>query len=152
VSTRPPSPGLTVDIIVERALDDGRRAVLLVERRFPPHGWALPGGFVDPGEPVEAAALRELREETGLDGTLDALLGVYSDPQRDRRGHTVSVVFAARAAGPVVAADDAAAARFWPLHALPELAFDHGRILADYVCPPRGIDAVRPGASVRARR
>lgn len=130
---RPAGPALTVDVVVERPLADGRRAVLLVRRRHPPLGWALPGGFVDPGESCEAAALRELAEETGLQGRLCYQLHTYSEPDRDPRRHTVSVVYVAEAGGEAVADDDAAEVAFWPFADLPEMCFDHGRILADYL-------------------
>jgi 8-oxo-dGTP diphosphatase len=125
----PRTPLLTVDGVV---VEDG--AVLLIRRRNPPFvgKYALPGGFVDVGETVEAAVVREVREETGLDTTIDCLLGVYSDPARDPRGHTVSVTFLLRRLGGTLAGgDDADDARFFPLDALPELAFDHAQILAD---------------------
>lgn len=122
---RNPTP--TVDLII--AQGDG---VVLIRRRNEPLGWALPGGFVDEGETVEAAALREAMEETCLKVTLDALLYVYSDPKRDSRQHNLSVVFTATAHGTPKGADDAAEARVFPLNALPELVFDHARILADY--------------------
>lgn len=125
------NPYPTVDVVIFHP----SRGVVLVERRNPPLGWALPGGFVDYGEPVEAAARREAWEETGLTVGELALLGVYSDPSRDPRFHTMSTVFVARA--PEAAAprggDDARAARFFPLDAWPALAFDHGRILADFL-------------------
>lgn len=125
-------PRLTVDVLIERDTDAGP-AVVLVRRRHPPPGWALPGGFVETGETVEAAAVREAREETGLAVRLTALLGVYSDPSRDPRFHTVSVVFLARAEGEPRGGDDAAEAREFALAGLPRpLAFDHARILADY--------------------
>lgn len=134
----PRGPAATVDIVLER---DG--AVLLVERSFPPLGWALPGGFVDMGERVGAAAVREAKEETGLDVRLVTLLHVYSDPARDPRRHTLSVVFVATAEGEPVGGDDAAQARFFPLDALPSpICFDHGRILEDYVRWRR--DGTRP--------
>jgi 8-oxo-dGTP diphosphatase len=124
----PTTPLLTVDVVV--LLADDR--VVLVRRRNPPPGWAIPGGFVDVGEPVEAAAVREIREETGLAVTLTDLLGVYSDPRRDPRGHTASVVFLGRAAGTPAGADDAAEARAFRWDELPApVAFDHTRILAD---------------------
>lgn len=127
----PRTPALTVDLVIELA-DRPGRPIVLIERRHPPRGHALPGGFVDVGETVEAAARREAREETGLEVTLKALLGVYSDPGRDARGHTVSIVYVAEARGEPAAGDDAAAVRVATLDALPPLAFDHGRILADY--------------------
>lgn len=127
------NPLPTVDVIIHVPGVSGG-GVVLVERANPPHGWALPGGFVDYGESCEAAAVREAREETGLDVTLTHLSGVYSDPERDPRHHTLSVVYACQAAdlNLLQAGDDAAAVRIWPLDALPELAFDHARILADY--------------------
>jgi 8-oxo-dGTP diphosphatase len=127
----PTTPKLAVDIVIE-LLDLPSRPIVLIERRFPPPGWALPGGFVDVGETVEAAAVREAREETGLEISLGALLGVYSDPARDPRGHTVSVVYLATARGTPAAADDARAVRAVDPATPPLLAFDHARILADY--------------------
>lgn len=127
----PTTPKLTVDIVIE-LLDRPTRPIVLIERHFPPPGWALPGGFVDLGETVEAAAVREAREETGLEITLGPLLGVYSDPVRDPRGHTVSIVFVATAHGEPQAADDARTVRAVDPSILPPLAFDHARILADY--------------------
>jgi 8-oxo-dGTP diphosphatase len=125
----PKTPLVTVDIIIESG--DG---IVLVRRRHPPLGWALPGGFVDPGESVAQAARREAKEETGLDVELTELLGVYSDPKRDPRGlHTVSAVFVGRSAGRPVGGDDAADARVWTLDALPaDIAFDHPTMIADY--------------------
>ena len=123
------NPFPTVDIIIR---DDGNR-IVLIERRNQPLGWALPGGFVDYGETLEAAAAREAREETGL--ALDDLqqFRAYSDPDRDPRHHTVSMVFTARGIGTLHAGDDARAARWFPLDALPSpLSFDHARILEDY--------------------
>jgi 8-oxo-dGTP diphosphatase len=106
--------------------------VVLVRRGSPPPGWALPGGFVDEGETLEAAAVREAREETGLEVTLAELLYVYSDPRRDPRRHTVSAVFLGRAAGDPAGGDDAAEARAFAWDALPSpIAFDHAAILAD---------------------
>ncbi len=124
------NPVPTVDVVVHEA----GLGVVLVERRNPPHGWALPGGFVDYGETVERAAVREAAEETGLDVELTGLLGVYSDPDRDPRMHTMSTVFTARArdATALAAGDDAVQARFFSLDALPPLAFDHARILEDF--------------------
>jgi 8-oxo-dGTP diphosphatase len=125
----PKTPLATVDVIIERD-----EQIVLVRRRHPPLGWALPGGFVDPGESVAAAARREAKEETGLDVELTELLGVYSDPKRDPRGiFTVSTVFVARASGTPAGGDDAADARFVALDALPpDIAFDHPTMIADY--------------------
>lgn len=125
------NPLPTVDVVIHVP----GRGIVLVERRNPPHGWALPGGFVDYGESCEEAAVREAREETGLDVVLTGLLGVYSDPSRDPRHHTISVVYTAQAADPsrLCAGDDAASAEFFPLDALPLLAFDHGRIAGDFI-------------------
>lgn len=123
---RGPSP--TVDVVI--ALP-GDRVVLVRRKNFPP-GWALPGGFVDEGETLEAAAVREAREETGLDVTLTELLYAYSDPRRDPRRHTVSAVFLGRAGGDPAGADDAAEARGFAWTALPSpIAFDHAEILRD---------------------
>jgi len=125
------NPVPTVDIIIFSP----PKQVVLIERKNPPLGWALPGGFVDYGESVEQAALREAKEETNLDVVLTGLLGVYSHPQRDPRFHTLSIVFMASAQDltRLKASDDARLARLFSLDALPELAFDHGQILRDFV-------------------
>jgi 8-oxo-dGTP diphosphatase len=121
-----PSP--TVDVVIALAGD----RVVLVRRKYPPPGWALPGGFVEEGETLEAAAVREAKEETGLDVTLTDLLYVYSDPRRDPRRHTVAAVFLGRAAGEPAGGDDAAEARAFAWTELPSpLAFDHAEILRD---------------------
>jgi ADP-ribose pyrophosphatase YjhB (NUDIX family) len=125
---RPQGPRPTVDVLIE--VGDG---IVLVRRRHEPHGWAIPGGFVDYGECVEDAARREMREETGLEVELTELFGVYSDPARDARGHTVSTVYVGRADGTPRAADDAAEAGIFGEQDLPTpLVFDHPRVLADY--------------------
>ena len=125
-SYRNPFP--TVDIIIE--IDDG---IVLIERKNEPFGWALPGGFVDYGESLEAAAIRKAREETSLSISNLRLLGCYSDPARDLRMHAISTVYAASGAGEPRAADDAANLAIFSLSSLPEkLCFDHGKILADY--------------------
>lgn len=129
--SRPVTPLLTVDIIIEM-VDRPGRPVVLIERRNPPPGWALPGGFVDVGETLEQAAVREAREETSLEVRLKTLLGNYSDPARDARGHTVSAVYVAEARGEPCAADDAAQLALFDPGEAPELAFDHACILADY--------------------
>src|SRR5512140_1799105 len=121
-------PKVTVDVLVE----DREGRVLLINRKNPPHGWAIPGGFVDYGETLEAAAGREIREETGLDVTLTAQFHTYSDPHRDPRHHTVTTVFLGRADGEPHGLDDALEARFFPLdHPPAPLAFDHASVLND---------------------
>ena len=124
---RPETPLLTVDIIIE--VEGG---IVLIERKNPPPGWALPGGFVDRGESLAEAAVREAREETCLEVTLDEQLFAYSDPRRDPRGATVSVVFLGHARGRPHAGDDARHVGLFRLDGLPPLAFDHGVILSDY--------------------
>ncbi len=129
---RPETPLLAVDIIIE-LVDRAEKSIVLIERRNPPYGWALPGGFVDVGESLEQAAVREAREETCLDVKLKMLLGCYSNPQRDPRGHTVSPVYIAEARGEPKAADDAKNLRCISVAELPDdLVFDHGLILSDY--------------------
>ncbi len=128
---RPPTPALTVDIIIEMT-DRPGRPIVLIERKYPPHGWALPGGFVDVGERLEQAAVREALEETSLKVRLKSLLGCYSDPRRDERGHTVSAVYVAEARGEAKAEDDAARLALYEPDQLLARAFDHGLILEDY--------------------
>jgi 8-oxo-dGTP diphosphatase len=128
---RPETPLLTVDIIIE-LIDRPERPVVLIERRYEPYGWALPGGFVDVGDTLEQAARREALEETSLKVTLTALLGCYSDPARDRRGHTVSAVYVATAQGEPKAQDDAAALALFDPAQCPPMAFDHALIIEDY--------------------
>jgi ADP-ribose pyrophosphatase YjhB (NUDIX family) len=133
------NPFPTVDIIIELGTGRTRRGVVLIERRNPPPGWALPGGFVDYGETLEAAAVREAREETGLDIELVGQLGAYSDPARDPRFHTISTVFLARASGEPQGGDDARrAAVFDPRDRSLPLAFDHRQILDDYLKHAKG--------------
>jgi len=129
---KPVTPLLAADAIIELT-DVPGRPIVLIERANPPFGWAIPGGFVDVGEIVEYAAVREAKEEVCLDISLIALLGIYSDPSRDNRGHTVTAVYVAEASGTPKAADDAKNCQFFNLDALPEpLAFDHAQVLADY--------------------
>ena len=129
---RPVTPLLTVDIVIEM-LDQPGQPIVLIERKHPPCGWALPGGFVDVGERLEQAAIREAREETSLSVQLIALLGCYSDPMRDERGHTVSAVYVATASGVARARDDAKNLDFFSPGEYPELAFDHAQIIEDYL-------------------
>lgn len=125
----PRTPRLAVDVIIETP-----EGIILIRRMNPPHGWALPGGFVDSGESLEAAAVRETKEETSLEVELVRQFHTYSAPDRDPRGHTVSTVFIARAQGTPRARDDAAEVRVFSREDLPrELAFDHRQILDDYV-------------------
>ena len=105
---RPVTPEIAADIIIE-LIDQPGRPIVLIERLYEPHGWAIPGGFVDVGETVENAARREALEEVGLNVDLTALLGLYSDPTRDARGHTVTAVYVAEAQGLPKADDDAKA-------------------------------------------
>jgi 8-oxo-dGTP diphosphatase len=125
----PRNPAPTVDTIIE--LESG--GIVLIRRKNPPPGWALPGGFIDYGESAEAAAVREALEETSLNVHLIELFHVYSDPTRDPRQHTIATVFIAKASGVPYGADDAAEAAVFYQHTLPTpLAFDHAKILADY--------------------
>jgi len=130
VTRRHRNPVPTVDIIIEFQ-DQG---LVLIERANPPHGWALPGGFVDYGESLEAAAIREAREETGLTVTLLGQFHTYSDPRRDPRQHTITTVYVARGEGQPQAADDARRlAIFSPEQLPPVLAFDYSLIIAEYL-------------------
>ena len=123
------NPLLTIDIIIEIA----GAGIVLIERKNPPHGWALPGGFVDYGESLETAAVREALEETSLEVQLVEQFHTYSDPNRDSRHHTVSTVFIATATGIPRGADDAKVAQLFLERELPKnLVFDHPRILREY--------------------
>lgn len=124
------NPVPTVDVIIY----DPTLGVVLIERNNPPLGWALPGGFVDYGETLEHAAVREAKEETGLDVVLTGLVGVYSMPCRDDRQHTISITYSAvaRDVSGLQAGDDAGGARFYQLNSLPDLVFDHRDIVGDF--------------------
>lgn len=129
------NPLLTVDIIIEC-----QAGIVLIERRNPPAGWALPGGFVDYGESLESAAIREAYEETSLHVHLIEQMHTYSDPDRDVRHHTVSTVYIAKAQGTPVAADDAKDAGIFTEKTLPSpLVFDHPKILSDYFAYKGGV-------------
>jgi ADP-ribose pyrophosphatase YjhB (NUDIX family) len=122
------NPLLTVDIIIE--INDG---IVLIERKNPPYGWALPGGFVDYGESLEKAAVREAKEETSLDITLKKQFHTYSNPNRDPRHHSVSTVFIAGSNGIPIAGDDAKNLNIFSQKTLPEpIVFDHLEILNHY--------------------
>ena len=128
LSSNHSNPIPTVDIIIELK---GR--IVLVRRKNPPEGWALPGGFVDYGETLETAAIREAKEETGLDIELIRQFHTYSDPQRDPRHHTITTVYVAEAQGTATAGDDAGEVAIFKKDELPEkIVFDHNEILKDY--------------------
>jgi ADP-ribose pyrophosphatase YjhB (NUDIX family) len=123
-----PQPYHTVDIIIETG-----GGIILIKRKNPPRGWALPGGFVDYGESLEEAAVREALEETSLHITLTDQLHTYSDPKRDPRKHTITTVYLAKAKGKPKAADDAEDIGIFTKHTLPHpLAFDHEKIVSNY--------------------
>ncbi|MBQ4133790.1 MAG: NUDIX hydrolase [Desulfovibrionaceae bacterium] len=126
------SPAPTVDIV----LFDDKRGILLIERRFEPLGWALPGGFVDYGEQLDHCAVREMKEETNLDVTVKKLVGVYSNPIRDPRRHSITTAFWCECSelDRLQAGDDAGKARFFQLEELPEdIVFDHRIIIEDFL-------------------
>jgi len=141
------NPFPTVDIIIEMASGSDEplartenNSIVLIKRKNPPYGWAIPGGFVDYGESLESAAVREALEETTLEVELLYQLGAYSDPARDPRHHTISVVFVARATGEPRAADDAGDVGIFTSSSLPpDMAFDHAKIIRDYFekCSPK---------------
>jgi 8-oxo-dGTP diphosphatase len=127
------NPAPTVDLIIEIKNKRGKDGIILIERKNPPPGWALPGGFVDYGESLEQAAVREAEEETSLKVRLVRQLHTYSDPGRDPRKHTITTVFIARARGVPVARDDAGDIGIFTRKEIDfALAFDHRRILDDY--------------------
>jgi len=128
ISNKPKNPVPTVDLIIEY-----NEGIILIKRKNPPYGWALPGGFVDYGETLESAARREAKEETGLDVELIRQFHAYSDPARDPRHHTVTIVFLAKSTGKPKAGDDAKEIGIFSENTLPDkIAFDHRDILTDY--------------------
>ncbi|MDR1857603.1 MAG: NUDIX hydrolase [Desulfovibrio sp.] len=142
------NPVPTTDVVIHYH----GRGVVIIRRANPPLGYALPGGFIEEGEQAEAAAVREMREETGLDVELTGLLGVYSRPGRDPRQHTMSVVFVGSPRDPdaIKAGDDAAEAAYYQLDALPSpLVFDHAAILEDF---RRHLEGARPLAPIEPLR
>jgi ADP-ribose pyrophosphatase YjhB (NUDIX family) len=127
------NPFPTADIIIEVKRDDGQDGIILIQRKNPPYGWAIPGGFVDYGESLEDAAIREAKEETDLDVTLKYQLHTYSDPSRDPRNHTITTVYVASAKGQAKAQDDARDVGIFTEDEINfPLAFDHAQILFDY--------------------
>lgn len=140
------NPSPTTDVIIY----DPDKGIVIIKRKNEPHGYALPGGFIDEGESAEHAAIREMKEETGLDVTLQGLLGVYSHPDRDPRKHTMSVVYVGKALDPskIHAGDDAGQAAFYSLDALPTpIVFDHPKIINDfreYLAGRRALAPVEP--------
>ena len=132
----PKTPYLTTDGIVEIYNSSEKLlGIVFIKRKYPPLGLALPGGFVEIGEKVEDACKREMKEEISLDVEIQELLGVYSDPKRDERFHTVSIVYVCRAYGTPKGADDAKEAMVVKLEdiQLDKLVFDHGKIVQDYI-------------------
>ena len=128
MQTKPRNPLCTVDVIIET-----EKGIILIRRKNPPPGWAIPGGFVDYGESLEYAVIREAKEETSLDIKLIRQFHTYSDPNRDPRHHTVSTIFIATASGAPKAGDDAEEVKIFTKDSLPdEIAFDHRQILEDY--------------------
>jgi len=131
----PKTPYLTTDGIIEIYENEAFKGIVLIERKNEPRGLALPGGFVDVGERVEDALMREMKEETHLDVTISRVLGIYSDPARDPRFHTASVVYVVKAKGMPKGGDDAKEAKLYSLDAIPmeKLVFDHAKIVQDYL-------------------
>lgn len=130
----PKNPFPTVDVIIEIEEEGIQKGIVLIQRKYPPHGWALPGGFVDYGESLEEAAVREVKEETSLDVQLKYQMHTYSDPKRDPRKHTITTVYVANAQGKPKACDDAADIRIiHPEKIEMPLAFDHEQVIQDYL-------------------
>ena len=133
---QPKTPYLAVDAVIKLFDREGNfKGIVLIERKNPPIGLALPGGFVEVGETVEEAVVREIKEEVNLDFRIDRILGVFSKPDRDPRFHTVSVVFVGKAVGLPRASSDAKEAKVYRLEDIPwdRLVFDHGEILRKFI-------------------
>lgn len=127
------NPTPTVDILIECETSRGERGIVLIYRKNPPIAWAIPGGYVDYGESLEEAAVREAREETSLEVTLVRQFHTYSDPKRDPRQHNITTVYLTTAQGDPKASDDAQEVGLFTRGSLPsELAFDHRQILEEY--------------------
>ncbi len=129
------TPFLTVDGVINIQRDGKFVGIVLIERKYPPIGLALPGGFVEYGESAESALLREMKEETGLDVIILGSLGIYSKPSRDPRQHTASAVFVCASSGEPVGSDDAKRAYVFPYDKIPldKLVFDHAKIVRDFL-------------------
>ncbi len=136
------TPFIATDGIVEIYIAGSFKGIVLITRKNPPFGTALPGGFMDIGETIEAALKREMSEEIGLDVEIIHLLGLYSDPARDKRFHTVSAVYIARAEGYPKAGDDAKSAKIVTLKELHNepLVFDHDKIISDYLAYKKSVE------------
>ena len=131
--SKPVTPLLAADTLIE-LIDHPQRPFVLIERAYPPYGWAVPGGFVDVGETLEQAEMSEAKEETVLEERLTVLQGIYSNHKRDPRNHTVTAVYLAEAHGMPQAADDAKNCGLFTFDNMPpQLAFDHDQVLADYM-------------------
>jgi ADP-ribose pyrophosphatase YjhB (NUDIX family) len=136
------NPIPTVDIIIEY----GEKGIVLIKRKNPPFGWAIPGGFVDYGESLEEAAVREAKEETNLDVELVSQFHTYSDPNRDIRYHTITTAYIAKGNGTPEARDDASEIGVFTRNTLPEeIAFDHRQILEDYFCQKQRVPIIKSG-------